>query len=212
MVVENNVFRQTEALQQSFTFISLYPFPLSDLDIIPNSTKEHFNGRPQTAVNLLEWRMEEEMMDLKVRSIWYSGIRSNIQLDHWRIIRKIGHQTRDLEIFQREAQEFTGLLPICVNSAVWDSRMTVLILAYQRTFYFLWKFSFLYLTTKHQSFTCTSYNVSLVLFFPYPPRIKKIRKLIKKFGEAAIWATIKRTKNVFAKSGMGNFELKCNSK
>lgn len=28
-----------EALQQSFTFISLYPFPLSDLDIIPNSTK-----------------------------------------------------------------------------------------------------------------------------------------------------------------------------
>lgn len=47
-----------------------------------------------------------------------SGIRSNIQLDHWGIIRKIGHQTRDLEIFQRETQEFTGLLPICVNCAV----------------------------------------------------------------------------------------------
>lgn len=54
MVVENSVFRQTEALQQSFTFISLYPFPGSDLVIIPNSAKEHFNGRPQTAVNLLE--------------------------------------------------------------------------------------------------------------------------------------------------------------
>ena len=174
MVVENSVFRQTEALQQSFTFISLYPFPWSDLVIIPNSAKEHFNGRPQTAVNLLEWRMEEEMMDFKVRSIWNSGIRSNIQLDHWGIIRKIGHQTRDLEMFQRETQEFTGLLPICVNCAVWDSRMTVLSLAYQRTFYFLWKFSFLYLTTKHQSFTCTSYNVSLVLFIPHPQTVKNI--------------------------------------
>lgn len=59
-------FVQREALQQSFNFYQFISFPLSDLDIIPNSTKEHFNGRPQTAVNLLEWRMEEEMMDLKL--------------------------------------------------------------------------------------------------------------------------------------------------
>lgn len=34
MVIWSNVFREKEAVQQSFTFISLYLFPLSDLVII----------------------------------------------------------------------------------------------------------------------------------------------------------------------------------
>lgn len=94
-------------------------------------------------------------------------------IDHWEIIRKIDNQTRDLEIsFQGEAQEFTGLLPICVSSAVWDSRMAMLILAYQRTFYFLGKISFLNLTTKHHNFTCVNYTVSLVLFVLHLHKIK----------------------------------------